>query len=385
MKKFLVIVLGIMMLVSLVSCGQTTQTTPEETAVAATEATGTEVAGTAAATDAGTENSVEIPANIAGRQLKFMLIYETAAGTYGSQFISGFTKQCEELGIEPIVSDAAGAEDKMVSFLDAAINQHVDAIIISHGRADALIPGVQRALEAGIPVLTKDVVLGLPDVPTVDQDDFLLGLMSVKAMAEDLNGEGSIVRAYAAGFVPQENRYALYKLLFSKYTGLQEVATFGPVSASTALDSQTKMEAILQQFPGEGEIDAVWAGWEEWAKGASKAIMDADRADEIKVYSVDISDETLQMLQDPNNPFTASVGVDPAMAAEVMVRMALKKVAGETVPRYYTFTAAIVRKSDLPTDQTVTTANLADYVPGWGIDNDFWTPWMQALADQTAQ
>ena len=107
-----------------------------------------------------------------------------------------------------------------------------------------------------------------------------------------------MVRAYAAGFMPQERRYAMYQMLLDmRYTGISEVATFGPVSASTALDSQTKMEAILKQYPGEGEIDGVWCGWEEWAKGASRAIMEAGRADEIKVYGIDISDETLQMLQ----------------------------------------------------------------------------------------
>ncbi len=311
--------------------------------------------------------------------LKFTLVYETGAGTYASQFIAGFRRQCEALGITPIVSDAAGSQDRMISYIDAAINQRVDAIIISHGRADALRPTIQKALDAGIPVVAKEVDLGMPEVPTVDQDDFMLGLMTVKAMGEDINGQGQVVRAFAAGFLPQERRSLMYQtILTHKYPNIKEVATFGPVSASTALDSQTKMEAILKQFPGEDDLTAVWCGWEEWAKGASRAIMEAGRADEIPVYGMDVSDETLQMLQDPNNPYTASAGVDAAMTAEVCVRMALMKLGGEFVPQYYSFSPAIVKKSDLPSTP-VTMADLSEYVPDWGVDNNFWTPWMREM------
>ena len=149
-----------------------------------------------------------------------MLIYETGAGTYASQYIAGFNRQCKELGITPIVSDAAGSQDKMVAYLYAAIKQKVDAIIISHGRADALRPGVEKALSKGIPVITKDVDVGIVGVPSVDQDDFLLGLTTVKAMCEDIDGKGNVIRGFATGFLPQERRSAMYNILLTnKYPG----------------------------------------------------------------------------------------------------------------------------------------------------------------------
>lgn len=308
-----------------------------------------------------------------------MLICETATGTSGAQFIAGFNSQCNELGIKPIVSDANGSIDKMVSMLDAAVNQQVDAIIINNGRADALTPGVKKALAKGITVITKDVDLGLEGVPTVDQDDYLLALLSVKQMVADINGEGNLVRGFAAGFVPQERRYEMSKLYLTRYPKITQVAEFGPVSSSTALDSQTKMEAILKQFPGSGDIAAVWCGWEEWAKGASKAIIEANRASEIKVYSTDMSDELLQMLQDPNNPYTATAAIDIPMMAEVCTRMALCKLAGEFVPQFYSFSGTLVKKSDLPKDVNVTTDNLGDYVPGWGENHDFRPDWMELM------
>ena len=72
------------------------------------------------------------------------------------------------------------------------------------------------------------------------------------------------------------------------------------------------------------------------------------------------------MLQDPNNPYTASAGLDPAMTAEVCVRMALLKLGGGFVPQYYSFATTLVRKSDLPKDKAITMADLGEFVPGWG-------------------
>ncbi len=331
-------------------------------------------------TEATQEGEVAIPSSIAGKKLRFMLICETATGTSGAQFVAGFNRESKALGITPIVSDAAGSIDKMVSMLDAAVNQRVDAIILNNGRADALTPGVLRALDAGITVIAKDVDLGIEGVPTVDQDDYLLALLSVKQMVADINGEGNLVRGFAPGFVPQERRYDMSKLYLSRYPKIIEVAEFGPVSASTALDSQTKMEAILKQYPAKGEIAAVWCGWEDWAKGAAKAIMDSGRSDEIKVYSTDMSDELLQMLQDPNNPYAATSAIDIPMMAEVCTRMALGKLAGEFVPDFYSFSGTLVKKSDLPKDRTITTGELVEFVPTWGKNEDFKYEWMELLA-----
>ncbi|MFI3256810.1 MAG: substrate-binding domain-containing protein [Spirochaetales bacterium] len=363
MKKFITSILTVIILFSLLGCDkQTSVSTGAETRV----------------TTVGSDSELNL-SRVLDTDLKFTLIMETASGTSGAQFIAGFNRQCNELGITPIVSDAAGSQDKMVSMLAVAVNQNVDAIIINNGRADALIPGVETALKKGITVITKDVDLGLAGVSTVDQDDYLLALLSVKQMVADIDGTGNMVRGYAPGFVPQERRYDMTKLYLSRYPDINEVAEFGPVSASTALDSQTKMEAILKQYPAIGDIVAIWCGWEEWAKGAARAVMEAGRADEIKIYSTDMSDELLQMLQDPENPYTATAAIDIPMMAEVCVRMAVCDMAGEDVPAYYSFSGTLVKKSDLPSDKIITTDDLPEIIDGWGENNDFRPVWMENM------
>lgn len=313
--------------------------------------------------------------------LTFALVYLTGTGTYASQFIKGFRDQCAQLGITAIVSDANGSQDTQISYIDAAINQKVDAIIISHGEAAAISDSVQKALDAGIVVITKDVDVGNKNVSVLDQDDYYLSLLLCKEMCTTLDGEGSVVRAYANGYTPQERRYKMYQLFLEKYTGIEEIATFGSVSNNSSLEAQNMMEAILKQYPEAGAIDAVFCGWEEWAKGASRAIVEAGRSSEIKVFTIDISDEVLQMMQDPNDAIYAASGVDPEMAGKVGVRMALAKIFGEFVPQYYNLVPEVLTKPQVLAyeGENLTMAELGNLIDGWGENNDFWYDWMKEM------
>ncbi|MCG3057078.1 substrate-binding domain-containing protein, partial [Escherichia coli] len=78
-------------------------------------------------------------------------IAEFTTGTHAAQYISGATAAAKEQGIQLTVSDANNDQSKMAAYLDTAINQNVDGIIIKHGRSETLEPGVKRAVAKGIP------------------------------------------------------------------------------------------------------------------------------------------------------------------------------------------------------------------------------------------
>ncbi|MFP3490986.1 substrate-binding domain-containing protein, partial [Staphylococcus sp. SIMBA_130] len=76
----------------------------------------------------------------------------------------------EKFGGSVQVYNADNDLSKMATHLDTAINQNVDAILIDHGRADALEPGVKKAVEKGIPVVVFDSDINVPGVTVIDQD-----------------------------------------------------------------------------------------------------------------------------------------------------------------------------------------------------------------------
>jgi simple sugar transport system substrate-binding protein len=295
---------------------------------------------------------------------RIALVMQLNIGTFSAQYIDGVKSEIEKNGGEVTVFNSDGDLAKMAANLDNAVNQHFDGILIDHGTAEALQQGVQKAVAQHIPVVAFDADLKVPGVTVVEQNDQKLAELTLEKLAKDNGGKGKIVKIWVAGFAPMERRQVAYQAFLKKYPNIKEVAAFGSATNNTALDTQSQMEAILKKYPHKGDITAVWASWDEFAKGASRAIEQAGRK-EIKVYGIDLSDEDLQMIQDPNSPWVASAAVDPTKIGRTQVDLLLKKIKGERVPDLVKLDPVLVKREDLP-KQRVTMANLSQYVKGWG-------------------
>lgn len=325
-----------------------------------------------------TEESTKVDADHALADKKVALIMQSNLGTFSSQYIAGVTEQVEAFGGEVTVFTAEGDLAKMASNVDAAINQKFDAILIDHGTGEALNDGVTRAKEAGIAVVVFDATVKVEGVPVIEQGDQAMAKMTLEKLAEDFNGEANIVRIWVAGFAPMERRKEAYDAFIAENPGIKEVATFGSVTANTALDTQTQMEAILKQYPNEGDIDAIWAPFNEFAKGAVRALEQAGRTD-IKVYGIDMSDEDLQVMQQENSPWVASAAVDPTDIGRIQVRYAYQLLNGDKVDELIRLNPVFVEQESLPEEQ-ITTNELSQYVDGWGASDQGYTDVLKELA-----
>lgn len=313
---------------------------------------------------------------------KIALIMQINLGTFSAQYIAGVKEQVEKLGGKVTVFTSDGDLAKMSSNLDAAINQNFDGILIDHGTKEALEGGVKKALERKIPVVVFDAALEIPGVPVLEQGDQKMAEMTLNKLSEDIGGKGNIVKIWVAGFAPMERRQIAYKEFTEQNPDIKEIAAFGAATQNTALDTQAQMEAILKQYP-KGEISAVWAAWDEFAKGAVRAIQQAGR-DEIKVYGIDLSDEDLQMIQDKTSPWVASAAVDPKDIGRIQVRYLYQKIKGEKTEDKVVLDPVFVTREELP-EEKVTTDQLYNYVEGWGKSQQGYTDWLKQLEEKNGK
>ncbi len=314
---------------------------------------------------------------------RIALIMQLNLGTFSAQYIAGVKEQVGKLGGEVTVFASDGDLAKMASNLDAAINQRFDGILLDHGTAEALDVGVKKAIEKGIPVVAFDSALEIPTVTVLEQGDQKMAELTLNQLAKDIGESGNIVKIWVAGFAPMERRQIAYKTFQDKYPEIKEIGAFGAASASTALDTQAQMEALLKKYPNKGDIDAVWASWDEFAKGAVRAIEQAGRT-EIKVYGIDLSDEDLQMIQQKESPWVASAAVDPKDIGRVQVRYVYQKLHGDQTPDKVVLEPVFVSKEVLPAEQ-VTTDQLHKYVNGWGNSDQGYTTWLRELENKHAK
>lgn len=315
-------------------------------------------------------------ADVSGKELagkKVALIMEFNTGTFSQQYVQGVTEEVKKFGGELTTFVAENDKAKMASLLESAVNQNFDIILTDHGAAEFLEPGIKKAVEKGIAVVVFDALVEVPGVTVLSQDDKSMAALSLEQLKQDSGGKGNIVKVWVAGFAPMERRDVEYKKFLEENPEIKEIASFGTAS-NPALDSQTQMEAVLKRYP-KGEITAVWAAWDEFAKGAARAIQLAGR-DEIKVYGIDLSDEDLQIIQDPASPWVASAAVDPKDIGRVQVRYAYQKLHGDDTEDNVVLQAVLVKRDALP-DKQVSTDDLSQYVEGWGGSKQGIKEWMK--------
>ncbi|MCY6485874.1 substrate-binding domain-containing protein [Clostridium aestuarii] len=377
MKKIFSGLLSLMLVFTLTACGgNTTQKT-------STKDSKTGEAKQSSAKEETSISKTDIPKAIKGKKLKMALIMEWGTGTHMITHANGTKAEAERYGIDLSVIDANNNLAKMAEGIDNAVTNKMDAILISHGKTDALVNSVKRALEAGIPVIAFDCDFDVPaevhkgKLVSLDQYDLMMGLISQMALVQELDGEGKVIYNRVSNCVPTDKRHRIWEGgILPTYPDIKVSSTIDLGTDNPMPKAQTALETLLTT---DDDIDAVYGVWDEYAKGFYNAIVASGKT--IPLFSVDVSDQDLAMMQDHPEIWRASAGVDPTIIGQVQVRLALKSLAGERIPRYYSLQPVLVKSDDLPSkdEKRISTKDLAEYYDGWGSTTDFLEDWMVAL------
>ncbi|MBQ9063429.1 MAG: sugar ABC transporter substrate-binding protein [Eubacterium sp.] len=228
-KKILAMILTLGMAVSLAACGSSGSTgssaassAAEEAASAASEAV-SEAAASSAASSAA-EETAEAPAEDAGEEAAApaasgsgTIVFSTKTIT-NNEFQRIMVEECQKAveaagyTFELTLSGDELAVAKQVEQVENAINRKVDGLIIAPMDGSSLIPALQKAKDAGIPVIIIDASIdeGNEDLflSHVGSNNYAIGYEAAKQMVDKI-GEGKVctVRG-AAGAMGGELRAA---------------------------------------------------------------------------------------------------------------------------------------------------------------------------------
>jgi len=231
--------------------------------------------------------------------------------------IDQFKKEAEAKGWRVTVTDTAGDFNLLVSRIQDAVTQKVDAIVLGMGDPAQMTQGLEAASKANIPVFGIDAGNAPGVLVNVTSDNASLGKLSAETLAKAIGEQGNVimfthdphpgVRARAAAAAETFAAYPNIKVIEKKH-----IEVPGP------LDNARKItEDLLTAYPESGSIAGIWAGWDEPALGAVQAALAAGRT-EIKVVGIDGTDFAKAEIA-KKGPFIASVAQDfDAMAAKTV-------------------------------------------------------------------
>ncbi|KEA51999.1 MULTISPECIES: sugar ABC transporter substrate-binding protein [Mangrovibacter] len=323
-----------------------------------------------------------VPAAIADHNgpIRIAVIRNLGSDDNTSQFLAGAIQQGKKLGFKVSVFLTNGDDARFQDFVNQAISQKYDGIILSQGRDPYSTTLVKRIVDSGIKVSVFDTAVNgdIPGVTVTQQDDASLTRLSFGQLVKDFNGKANIIKLWVAGFPPMERRQAEYEKMLKDNPGVHELESIGAVSSDVQGDTANKVGAVLAKYP-KGKIDAIWGTWDAFSQGAYKALEENGRT-EIKLYSIDASNQDLQLMREANSPWKVTVAVDPKLIGAMNVRLIANKIAGEPTPATYDFKAAAIPQALLASQPgNVNMASLSKIIPGWGQSQDFIAPWFATL------
>lgn len=294
------------------------------------------------------------------KTVKIALVRQLATGDFFQQWQVGAQKEAQRLGVQLQISDASGDNAKQALDLQTAVNAKPDAIIIDHGFPETMDPPIKQALDSGIPVVAFDVDAGDARAVQVEQSDADIAQLGLDRMVKDLNGQGEVLYVYVAGFAPLDRRNDVWIKVKAANPGIKQVAQIGVVNQSIAASVADQAKAALQAHPN---VKAVFAPFDEFAKGAVLAINELNLQKQIKVYGADISTADIGVMTATDSPWVATVAADPGNVGAVSVRAAYLKATGGTVPHSVVVPVALITQDALRAGNVQNMQQLAAAVP----------------------
>lgn len=288
------------------------------------------------------------------------LVRQLSSGDYFEQWLSGAQAEADRLGVDLSIYNADGDDAQQALDLESAINEGVDAIAVDHGFAETVQPGVASALDADIPVVAFDVDPGDDRAVTVSQSDHALAEAVLGQLVEDTAGEAEVLYVYVAGFAPLDRRNEVWVETLADNPGLTQAAQIGVVNNNTATEVAEQAKAALQANPG---ITAVFAPYDEFAKGATLAIQELGLEDTVKVYGADISTADIEVITAENSPWVATAATDPANVGAVTIRVAYLLATGGDVDSVIEISPTLITREALLEAGVTTILELTEAFP----------------------
>ena len=276
-------------------------------------------------------SALALGASVAGAQdkrLTIAFIPGIASDPFFLAMEKGARAAAEKMNIELIWQGSASeySPQTQLPFVDAALAQDIDALILVPTDPDSLQPSVARAEAAGIPVITVDTTVTDQTYLTahITGDNVDGGKQAAKTLAEQIGGTGKV---FIMSGSPSATTNTLREKGFrdelaANFPNIEivgrEYANSQPANATSAINT------ILLNHP---DLVGIFAIDGTSGTGAIAALRNNNAVGKIKLVGYDAYKAQVEALQE--GVFTALVAQQPAKEAELALEYAKAKVLGE--------------------------------------------------------
>lgn len=306
MKRILTVLLAVIILVSLAACGGPADKGSQQVADTKQQAPAAEPEKK----DTAKTDSAAVKEEKKEKVIGVSLFYRR--DEFYKDLENGMLEAAGKAGVKVVMQDADTDPKKQTEQVENFIAQKVDAIALAVTDPAGLIPAVDAANKAGIPVFafdgsTKDNV-GITSFIGMDNIDAgeKAGNWAKEYIEKNLGGKANVVvLEFPQSAVVCGNRVKGFLGVIEKIPGVKVVAKQDGKASRT--DSMSIMENILQANP---KVDLVFGINDDTCFGAISALESAKR-ENVAVISVGWSEELFKKLEGKDKYMKASAVQNP--------------------------------------------------------------------------
>ena len=237
----------------------------------------------------------------------------------------------EAAGWKINLQDTAFDYNKINSLMQDAASQKVDAIVVGFTTPELITLGMQAATDAGVPIFGLDAGVEPVDQVTlnVTSDNPWFGNTSAEGLIDLLGGAGKKV------LMIEHDPHPGVKLRSGAAREAFESGGIDIVSQVQIKDPgsgrQEAMDFVADYLTAHpGDLDGIWAGWDDTAMGAALALKKANA--DIPVTGIDGTDEAIAAIESGTSNLKATVWQDWASITDQLAAGMAGYFAGEQLP-----------------------------------------------------
>jgi ribose transport system substrate-binding protein len=283
--------------------------------------------------------------SVSAAEKTFALVQINQQALFFNQMNEGAQKAADAAGAKLVIFNANNDPAAQNSAIETYIQQKVDGIAVVAIDVNGIMPAVQQAAAAGIPVVAIDAIL--PDGPQKAQ----IGVDNAKAGADI----GKFFLDYAKSDMGSKVKYGVVGALnsfiqnvrqegFEKTVkGVEGISTAGVVDGQNIQDNA--LAAAENLITGNPDMNAVYATGEPALMGAIAAVESQGKQADVKIFGWDLTAQAIAGID--AGYVTAVIQQDPSAMGAAAVD-ALKKVSdGGSVEKTIAVPITIVTKANV--------------------------------------
>lgn len=215
----------------------------------------------------------------------------------------GFEAACEEIGVTGKFIGPQGYDmTAQAQMIEDAIAQKPKGILVM-AFEDTLAPAIDKAKDAGIPVITIDMdTLESKRDFFIGGDTYEYGRIHARTLAEALGEKGDVLLHWKIGQNSQDQRAAGFMEELAKYPNIKVVQEVG--SETDVGKDADALKAALQANPSVTGISTLVASG---GVAAATAVRELGKSGEVKIIADSKDDATLQLIE--NGELEATVAI----------------------------------------------------------------------------